>query len=305
MRSLPVSYASWLESILHGRDAQSLPDVTLLCLPLWSIRPARISVGRKGIAEDGSVANLPVRIDWEDGSVIESGVARSLNGRLRGIGWDEAFVAELSDTGEITGLPDGASSTLTEQSRRKIIARGSTARWEMGMALERLLRKRMQELNLSVGAELGGSARGALDSVTLEQVITDMHLGRDGEERSVIHRAIDKCLEPDTFDRVEVSRYLSVRMRSRSIERIRDALGDPRIGFKVRSVYRETEPSSLDELIATYRQRYPSDRLGRKVAIAALSTGVALDATTDSLQDENDPLSRYALTEGGDFVAVK
>lgn len=301
-----MSYASWLESILHGRDAQALSDVPLICLPLWSMRPARISVGRKGIAHDGGVADLPVRIDWEGGSVIEAGTQRTLRGRLRGIGWDETFEASISATGSLTGLPDGATvREPVEQSRRTIIARGSTARWEMGMALERLVRRRMQELNLSVGAELGGSRQGALDAVTLEQVITDMHLGRDGEDRSVIHRAIDKCLEPDTFDRVEVSHYLAVRMRARSIERIRDALGDPRIGFKVRSVYREVAPSSLDELIDAYRSRYPSDRLGRKVAIAALSTDVAIDAATDSLHDENDPLSRYALTEDGDIVAVK
>lgn len=264
-----------------------------------------ISVGRKGLAPGGGVADLPVRIVWDQGSVIAFSGAQSISGRLRGLGWDEGFEVTIDEHGSISGLPHGShDASEPGRIRERLIARGSMARWEMGMSLERLVRKRMHEINLAVGAEIGNSRDGALDPILLDEVVTDIHLGRDGEDRSVIHRAIDKCLEPDTFDKVEVSRYLNVRLRARATERIRDALGDPRIGFKVRSVYRDIKPSTLDELLDAYRKKYPNDRLGRGVAIAALGTEVAPSARADSFDEENGVGTRYARTEDGDIVAA-
>jgi hypothetical protein len=269
------------------------------------MRPANISVGRKGISDDGSVANLPVRIVWDGSSVVPVGDARTLSGRIFGIGWDERFDAGIDAEGNVTGLPEGSHpASSPSRSRSRLIARGSTARWEMGMTLERLTRKMMGDINKVVGAEIGSSRIGALDPVLLDQVITDIHLGRDGEDRSVIHRAIDKCLEPETFARVEVSRYLSVRMKARATERLRDALGDPRIGFKVRSVFREVKPASLEELLAVYNERYPGDRLGRKVALAALTTEIAPEARSDEYDEENVGASEYALMEDQELVLL-
>lgn len=303
--SHPQSYHSWLESIIHSRDASVFPSSDpLIALPVWSLREPLISVGRKGRAPGGGVALLPVRLDWERGSVIPVGDT-DLRGTIRGLGWCEQFQAHVSETGEVTGLPEGSHpASAPAASRDRLIARGAMARWEIGMSLERVVRGHMNEINLAVGAEIGDSREGALDPVLLEQVVTDMHLGRDGEDRSVIHRAIDKCLEPDTFDRVDLTRYLSVRMRARATERVRDALGDPRIGFKVRAVYRDVKPSTLDELLDAYRCRYPNDHLGRKVALAALSTEVSPSARADSLHEENGVADRYSRNEDGDIVAV-
>lgn len=302
----PQSYASWLESMIHAREARPfLSSETLIALPVWSMRHAMISVGRKGLAPGGGVADLPVRIVWDQGSVIAFSGAQSISGRLRGLGWDEGFEVTIDEHGSISGLPHGShDASEPGRIRERLIARGSMARWEMGMSLERLVRKRMHEINLAVGAEIGNSRDGALNPILLDEVVTDIHLGRDGEDRSVIHRAIDKCLEPDTFDKVEVSRYLNVRLRARATERIRDALGDPRIGFKVRSVYRDIKPSTLDELLDAYRKKYPNDRLGRGVAIAALGTEVAPSARADSFDEENGVGTRYARTEDGDIVAA-
>lgn len=309
--SLPISYASWLEAMIHSADAVDVPDERLVTLPVWSLRPARISVGRKGVASDGSVAMLPVRIIWDGSSVVPVGVARDLPARLFGLGWNETFTAHIDEHGEVTGLPDGAhEASQPARSKTRLRARGSTARWEMGMTLERLTRKMMNDINRTVGAEIGSSREGALDPVLLDQVITDIHLGGVNkfgvpEDRSVIHRAIDKCLEPETFDRVEVSRYLTVRMKARATEKLRDALGDPRIGFKVRSVFREVKPATLEELLSVYNERYPGDKLGRKVALAALSTEIAPHARADQFDEENVGATEYALLEDEELVLIR
>ncbi len=301
---LPDSYAAWLESIVHARDASAISDAPqYVCLPVWSFRPSIISVGRKGRADDGGVADLPVRLSWDLGSVVPVEDA-TLHGSIIGLGWDERFSCQIDGDGIVTGLPDGAHPASEPlSSRDRITSRGRTARWEMGMSLEQMIRRRMSEINLAVGAEVGGSVEGAVDPVLLDEIATDLHLGRDGEKGSVIHRAIEACLDPEAFRRVEVSRYLSVRLRARATERIRDALGDPRIGFKVRAVYREINPSSLDELIETYRERYPNDHLGRKVAINALSTGVTVDSATFSLDEEIVASSLYAQIDDEHIVA--
>lgn len=299
------SYPSWLESIVHARDASAFPSSeTLVALPVWSFREPVISVGRKGRVHGGGIALLPVRVAWERGSVVPAGKT-TLRGVIRGLGWDEPFEAQMDAFGDVHGLPHGShGASEPGRIRDRLVTRGATARWEIGMSLERVIRKHMHEINLSVGAEIGDSREGALDPVLLEQVVTDMHLGREGEDRSVIHRAIDKCLEPDTFDRVDISRYLSVRMRARATERIRDALGDPRIGFKVRAVYRDVKPTTLEELLDAYRKRYPNDHLGKKVALTALSTEIAPSARADSLQEENGVADRYSRNEDGDIFAV-
>lgn len=302
---IPSNYPTWVERIVHANDAQEEGDSPVVTLPIWSYQFPRISVGRKGIDRDGSPSRLPVRIDWETTTVLPVGEERELRGRLRSLGWDETFTAHLSAEGVLTSLPEGTPPALPPRTRRAVVTGGNSAIWEMGMSLERMVRARISEINLSVGAEVCATSAGALDPVSVEQVVTEIHLGREGEDRSVIRRAIEACLKPETFDRVEITRYLTQRMKARTVERVRDALGDPRIGFKVRAVYREENPRTLDELLQAYRKKYPNDSLGKQVAIAALGTGIMPSVTALSLDEEYVGDTRYALTDDGKIVSVQ
>ncbi|GAB2734341.1 hypothetical protein [Nocardioides pakistanensis] len=292
-----------LHAILVGQAAEALlsrpeglPDEAgLWVTPSWVWLFSRVDVGRKDRALDGSRLRLPVRLDWSQGPLVF--VAE---GEKRVCGWTAAGLGH-SGTGTVsvsvspsavldaieadidTGLPQqvvlavrGRVALVTELER--LVEEGRSARWSAMLYLEPYIESALHRAHASVAHELSvasGEPQKLLDETKLASIRDRMLLG-DEDHPGKIAQLLDRCLKPTTFAKVEPLKYIKESLRRDANTEVRRAIGDPHIGHKVRRVAREIGTDDLDQIIATYRERYPNDRLSKQRAAAAMS--VAPDA---------------------------
>lgn len=269
---------------------EQLPDEAgLWVAPSWTWLFSRISVGRKDRASDGSRLRLPVRVEWSQGpvSLVPLGRRRRHSWTSVGLGHSGSGSLLVGATHELTcdqvqfdetGLPSRA--LLRQLSRHRLEAElkeltrlGSTARWETLLWLEPYVERALRLAHASVSTELSsqwGDRRVLLDDTKLKTIADQMLLG-DDRHPGKVSQLLERCLAPTTFRRVEPVKYIKESLRRDANAEIRRAIGDPRVGSRVRKVAQDLGTDDLDQIVEEFRRRYPYDRLARSRAEAALS----------------------------------
>ncbi|WP_277209220.1 hypothetical protein [Isoptericola croceus] len=289
-------------------DAPTPAAGAVVVCEAWMWRIAAISVGRKDRDTDtGGRLQLPVGLDWTEGTVHvvdADGDPASLHFVFAGLGHtgtgtvtvriDPLADEQLTDH-DAHGTP--ARITAPRLRRRDLQARlrdlveaGQTARWYLRERFEPMVTGALVRANGIVAAEVfaeDAERRHVLDTESLQTVATRMTLGdsRDTapetptgrahpaatDKRTYIDRLIDRCLIPATFSGVDPLMYISRDLNRTAEHRLREHICDPRHGRIVRRMLRERELNSIDDLVAAYNETYPSRRISRTAALAALN----------------------------------
>ena len=305
-----AAMCGFIDSIIAGEAAEQLADNgtkltagDLVTLPSWAWRIPMIDVGRKAKARDGHLRLMPSRIVWEGGPVIELPLYEELHigWTVTGLGHNEigtSTVRRTVDNGVQIHPHPGAdtppqvrafvSSNQSARFLRGLVKTGIEARWELVNSLESFTKTKLAAANTAVAAELGGHHNhvipSVLDEISLDDILTQMLYGVGGS--SVISRMVERGLKPSAFDRVDPMHWFAVNIRARAEEAVRQRIGDPKIGPKVRRIMQKSQATNIDELLVAYREAYPKDSLARKRAIAALSAGPDLAAHQRLFSDE-------------------
>lgn len=304
------SLCDFIDRIVTGEAATQMIDAgttatagVLAVLPNWVWLEPLIDVGRKSRGRNGATLLMPVRLVWNESPILilEPGETRVLEWRLSGLGHRATGQATITQSGfadvQITGVQDlTVEAAVYSFNRAKaftrhvtnLVAAGTDARWGLLSSLESFTLSNLEQANRRVAAELGSSRQipmaQVVDQISLDALLSQMLFGVAGS--SVISRMLDRCLHPDTFDRVDPMRYLSVAIRARSEEAIRGAIGDPKVGPKVRRIFEASGATTIDELLDAYNTAYPKDSLARKRAIAAITANSDLAVTQHTFNDE-------------------
>ena len=127
------------------------------------------------------------------------------------------------------------------------------------------------------------------DEVTFEQIVDRMTLGYEDEkgvqrEGSAV-RLLQLCLEPDAFLRVDPLRRINAHLERDCKVEIRQAIGDTRLGPKIRAVARELNTSDDLAIVAACRERYPGDFIALDRVVQAMSVRPETIPTWVSLEE--------------------
>jgi hypothetical protein len=135
--------------------------------------------------------------------------------------------------------------------------------------------------------ELTGRVQSVLHETGIEQVVNVMMVGdpaTESSEGASVSRLLEQCLRPDRFSKVDPLMFLSRNLRRDAEDHIRRAIGDPRVGPKVRRVAASMPGAGLEEIVEAYRREHPQDKLSTARAQAALQVGA-------------DPMARSVLLD--------
>lgn len=286
-----------LTAIRHATEAQRLLEDgfepgTVHLLPCWRWeRPAPGVLGRK----DDSQLH-PVAISWEESAVVvvPPGRPHWCTWRARGLGLDlsgttQLNQAQVADPKKVLHA-ESAAVDLEPRNRRELEHVALAGRSAIFHALELLkpyVSYQVSKASLSIGRDLSpdGTAGHAADDVQREEVVTSILYGADSSGGR-LWRAVQRCAEPQTTRSVDPIRYLSSQIRRDANDGVRAAIGDPRIGPRIRRLARSMEHvPSLGVLIEEYNRRYPSDKLSTSRAINALTAAPSLDADASRWAD--------------------
>ncbi len=294
--------ADQIDTIVIGRSAEQLHSVTpsvtsgvLLVLPTWVWLPPIIDVGMKG----ASAGVMPIRVAWEPGPVVALGAGQpaTVRWRLSSLGHNASGTLETTaaDSDCVRLLAEGVNRTPYEAPAqlthllRQLIRQGTEARWALLLGFESFVRSTLEKANAAVAAEItqhsGAIAERVLDDISLDDLATKMLWGEAGSS-SAVSRMIEQSVLPDKFRNVDPVHYFAVAIRARAEEAIRQKIGDPKVGPKVRRLFARGDITTLDELIAEYRRLYPRDSLAKKRALKALTAGAEL-STRQLLLEEH------------------
>lgn len=268
-----------------------------MALPVFSWHPAGISVGRKDRAKDGGQLLLPIRLAWSKGAVIVIDPDRSerLDWSARGLGihlTGQTTTAaredapaprdlyELNTPPARIEVPVGSREDLRE-GLRALAADGQAARFEALMMAEPDIAAeiRMAHIHIvrSTLPDPDGDIEGAalLDDEAL-QVSTNRMLLGDDDGASPLQDLLDKSTQPEAFINVDPQKFTRKYLHRTAQEEIRQTVGDPRAGTKIRGVARELGVDgggrgAADLVLEEYRRRFPEDKMGMDRVLQALS----------------------------------
>lgn len=273
-----------LDRMIVGRAARTVRDNLPAGRLAWVVvartfdwLPAAIDVGRKDRAGDGGRYLMPHRLDWPGGPVaVGHGNPDRWPYHRIGLGRDEPGAADTND-------PRFFRPTLACVNRAAAIAEldrladdAHQASWAARMSIEQAVTDAVHAAHTRVRAEISASDTYAwplLDETKLAELADRMLLGTDGDPDSRVGRMLERCLAPRAFLRVDPLRYVTVTLRRDAEEEVRTAIGDPRVGRKVRQVARELGTSDVEEIVRAYRQVWPADKLAADRARRALDVG--------------------------------
>lgn len=301
-----------IDQILIGEAATSVADDTVTTfavhtvaiLPTWTWLLPKITIGGKT-----GTSEMPVRVDWDGGPllVLDAEETRYLSWHQIGMGHEARGVATIkvdsSGAATISGTPDAfpaidfrdiPSPRAFKVLRRKLASAGTDARWQLMQSIEWWARAKLDDANKVVSQDVAelekrGYVRQVIDPVGLDTLVSKMLVGDDGADDSTISRLVERCLQPDQFQKVDPLHYITVSIRARAEEAVRSAIGDPHTGRKIRRIQEMTKAGSLDELVTAYREHYPKDRLARNRASAALTIGAMAEASADPIALQFEP----------------
>ena len=264
-------------------------------LPMFAwVRPA-----------DGAKADTgelhAIKVSWSGGPVrlvpageeidvawTATGLGLSLKGSTRLSAGSESAEAS-GPTSEHRSSPLAAPAVA--ERLRSLSDGAEIARWEALMLLDDLVRAMSPRSNRAVSMELtdGEIGEGVLDREQLEETVTTVVFG-EGSRNGRMWTALDRVTDPGARLSVDPIHYLVTEARRSLSEGIRDQVGDPQIGPKIRRLARHLGiGTDLDTLIEEYRRLYPADKLGRARAIKALTSAPSIDATAlRGLREEDE-----------------
>ncbi|MFC7400913.1 hypothetical protein ACFQQD_01145 [Citricoccus sp. GCM10030269] len=137
------------------------------------------------------------------------------------------------------------------------------------------VRKAHSAVSHEIG-ELTGRVQSVLHETGIEQVVNIMMVGDaavDSTEEASVSRLVEQCLRHDRFAKVDPLMFFSRNLRRDAEDHVRRAIGDPRIGPKIRRVAARMPGAGLEEIVEEYRRVHPQDKLSTARAQAALNVG--------------------------------
>lgn len=281
-----------LQSVLWGRAADTILEAgvpqgsaRITTLSAWDWRLPAMDIGRKGVNRTtGEQLLMPVRLDWGGNDALirvdpAGSEAYPLRWQARSMGWsDTGLAAAELDEGSLAHLyaisTHDQSSTIAALQR--ISQAGRDSMWRFLTGLEPFVTATVRKAHAAVRHEIAGTTgriQDVLPETGLEQVVNTMLLGAEDEDasNSSAMRLLNLCLRPECFVKVDPLMYLRQHIRRDAEEQIRRAIGDPRIGPKIRRLASSMPGSSIEEMVEEYRLAFPKDRLSLNRAEAALS----------------------------------
>jgi hypothetical protein len=308
-----------LESILWGRAAQALREAGLpegewdvVLLPAWDWRLPSMEIGRKGQDHaSGEALLMPVRLDWGGNDALlqladPAGPPPSYRWTAHSMGWGDEGEIQLNicRSGPCQGLRDGRVSPdnhsapgirrCTVEDLDELVRAGRQSQWHLLFSLEPFVTSTVRKAHSAVSHEIGestGRFQPVLHDTGIEQIVNVMMVGEptaEGVDTPSVPRLLEQCLRHDRFTKVDPLMFLRRNLRRDAEDQVRRAIGDPRIGPKVRRVARQMPGATLEEIVAAYRLEHPQDKLSTARAQAALQVGsdpmahsVALDPETN------------------------
>lgn len=287
-RLAPISWGRAAREVIT--DGTSGPArVHVLPVFAW-VEPAD---GRK--ANDGKLH--AIKISWDGGPVrvvpgtdevdvqwTAKGLGLTLRGAVRlceGSGAPDPHSPPLVHRSPLLAAPAAAERLQTLSDDAEI------NRWEAMMLLDTWVGSMSSRLNRSISMEVtdGETGAGVLDREQLAETVTTVVFGNESK-KGRMWSALDRVTDPDSGLAVDPIHYLSTEATRSLSEGIRDKIGDPQIGPKIRRLARHLGIGvDLDTLVDEYRRLYPGDRLGRARAIRALTSAPRLEVGEVSLRD--------------------
>lgn len=308
--------------IIRGRAAARLLDNGQLPrwgaavdLPSWLWRRPAINVGRKARpGAGGGKLRLPIRMQWEGGPIAVAatntwqqlvwtavGMGHTLAGTVTLDVAASLDTVALVDDEQIVATatrPSVAHKTMTAK-LRSWVRDGELARWEALMGLEPMAWMALKNAATAATAEITNHQRDLgktahtgqlLSDTSLEAVANRLLLGDpDTDKPSAMVRLLDRCLNPHTFVKADPLRYVSLSIRRDADAAVRKALDDPRAGRKIRTVIREQNPATPDDLLRAYKEQFPSDHVGQLSAAKAAAPATDPNATNLRITTVEDP----------------
>lgn len=319
-----------LTRIAYGRAAEDLIDdidpsvrQSLLRLPVWVWTPPDAKVvGRKASIAPGRTAAqlLPIRVEFLNGPLSLAGESDfELPWQAQGMGaYAAGTIAVCRDddgcpstaqfgldpADHVTAMAssidayDATPANLTRELRR-LIDDGKLAHWEFFLELEALMRDALMKAHIGLRNHLTETVghdedEPLLDDISLETLLDDIAFTpQKNRSESYLQRLIDKCLDPVRFVKVDPQRWLRVEISRKAGAEIQRCLDDPTIGRKIRKTFSESPGKSIDEVLETYHQQYPEDRLSTNRLARALLVQ----------PDPNAGATRIDTTDGEPFTA--
>mgnify|MGYP006927092358 FL=1 len=306
--------ATYIQRLHHGKCAARILDAGLpmeesfniLTLPVFVWKPAKINVGRKEKAPDGSTFTMPIRVIHTDDDMSVSllpadPVDTSVTVQEKGLGWDNTATVDVTALSippqwgcdENGSLARAVAQTVTYQECTRIltdiVTDGMTARYDFMRYLDPWLEKELIRARSYLSHDIfnGSAFEGSMvvDYIQLETLHTEMMLGTEDKPHGhMFDRLIDQCLKPSAYEGKEPLRHVRQMLHYEALYKLRTAIGDPKIGSKIRKVARSINANGVDEVVDEYRRRFPSDGLSTKRAKAALSISprTTISTSTDS-----------------------
>lgn len=286
------------DRILVGRASASAllsigrgPSVGVVRLPTWVWVAPRVDVGRRLSTPECS---LPVRIIWfrrPQVILVKAGDAHhALHWNADGLGHSLSGVLHIpqlsrwgaDDSYQIDGQRHGTTRARAQLlSRRCAVSQlkewvddGIGARWVALGQLEAFARNILPKVQARVEMEINdGVEKRLFDESDIDPIINKIILG-DGSMGDKCSRSIsliEKCLKPDSFARCDPQRLITVAVFRDVEEGLRNFIGDPHAGRKIRSIARGRIFDDIREIVDAYTACYPSEKLGVRRATAALT----------------------------------
>lgn len=296
-----MTMCEWLHDIIVGNAAaemlENLDDIPdeggLWVPPSYGWMFSAINVGRKDRGANGERLRLPVRLEWDTPIVV---LTRSALKSKRKVSW-LTYSMGHSGAGDCTvGLSESLfdpQTVITDafiptealvpmNPRHQIIAElealVETKResyWNLMANLEPLavtyVKKAHSWLSRSVGSLTGFEDMPLLDRTAQEQVRCDFMYGNDAEPVSKLERIVARLLDPASMRKVDPLRYLNAAMRRDTQEAVRQAVGDNRVGVRLRDLAKNLGSTDVEVVVAAARELWPKDRISDDRVIAALS----------------------------------
>lgn len=306
----------------HAAHAAASPDglpAHAVCWrpPAFGWMYAAIKVGRKERSRvDGSRLRLPVRLVWDAPVVLlaDHQTTRQIAWSTTSMGHDTSGVTTVvvdpaALSVKVESGPDGIPTRVMLPCDpvdpvawlRQLEADAHAGTWDFLQMLEPDVSQALHRAHASLSravAEFTGSEGPVLDDVRLEGVLTRMMYG-EGNHPGKVRQILARLCDPVTLNSVDPWKYITVALTRDSKEVLRQEIGDPRIGAKVREAARTLDCADIDSFVAAFREMYPSAGLENKRAIAALSVAADPMATAIRIDStENSALSDRAERPG-------
>jgi hypothetical protein len=164
-----------------------------------------------------------------------------------------------------------------EHTLTQLIDRGRLAYWDLLTEMEELLRSALERSRVAISSEITDALdvpyQHVISDTTLDSILNEATYGAEGAGgRSRVMRLLDRCCQPEKFQKVDPQRYITISLREQADASIRKKLGDPHIGPKIRRVVNEhPELRTIADILDVYQRTYPADHLGVDRLAAAFS----------------------------------